>query len=72
MLAHTSAEIDSCLTNIFGIFTATARLEIYAFLFKFVRTCFVGTAENIAEFWSGFRVEVNVIVEEGLFQLTVD
>ena len=54
MLAHTSTEVYSCLTNVFGIYTAAACLKVDTFLVEFARTGFVGAAEDVSEFWTRF------------------
>ena len=71
MLAHTSTEVYSCLTDVFGIYTAAACLKVDTFLVEFARTGFVGAAEDVAQFWTRFGVEIDVIVKECSLELTV-
>ena len=67
VLAHPSAKIHSSLTNVLRVVAAATCLEIDASLVELVRTRFVGAAQ----FSPRFGVEVDVIVEEDTFELTV-
>ena len=71
MFAHTSAEIHLSLTNVLSVVAAATCLEIDALLFKLVRSSFVGAAEDVAQFWTRFGVEIDVIVKECSLELTV-
>ena len=72
MLAHTCFKTDAGLANIFSARITAARELVDSFTVNGWRTCLVAATEYVAEFRPWFGVYVDVVGEEGAFQLTVE